>query len=374
MGGVRVRWWTDPVDFARSVTPVLARDPVRATLVAGVVGALLDHPSREPFGAARPLLGAAFRSDGLLSRGAVGSGGVRSGGAVRAGALRSGEAVQSDGPVAVLVRTPPHPVTLVVDPASVVDRADLAAELAAALVTAVGADPVRFTGPQTEITALVEAWARLTGHSPVRGKRLLLYVLSRTVGPDGAPERSAPVGVVGEAGSSGLVESVGLGEPAGVPGLVEPVGVPGSAWAADLTDPSQLDLLARWFHDFSVATGEPSQGPDPEAVVRRDARGASTVLWWRDGRPVAVAGHGPPALGVARIGPVWTPPEERGHGFGSAVTAAAVQSAHDLGAEQVVLFTDADYLPSNRIYRRLDFVPVTEFAAWDSWVSPPVRL
>jgi predicted GNAT family acetyltransferase len=67
-----------------------------------------------------------------------------------------------------------------------------------------------------------------------------------------------------------------------------------------------------------------------------------------------------PAAGMCRIGPVYTPPESRGRGFGAAVTAAAVRHAHRRGARHVVLFADVANPVANGIYRRLGFVPVAE--------------
>jgi predicted GNAT family acetyltransferase len=67
-----------------------------------------------------------------------------------------------------------------------------------------------------------------------------------------------------------------------------------------------------------------------------------------------------PAAGMCRIGPVFTPAASRGHGFGAAVTAAAVRHAHRRGARHVVLFADVDNPVANGIYRRLGFVPVAD--------------
>jgi predicted GNAT family acetyltransferase len=67
-----------------------------------------------------------------------------------------------------------------------------------------------------------------------------------------------------------------------------------------------------------------------------------------------------PAAGVSRIGPVFTPREQRGHGYGSAVTAAAVQLAHRSGTPDVVLFADLANPTSNAIYQRIGFEPVAD--------------
>jgi predicted GNAT family acetyltransferase len=67
-----------------------------------------------------------------------------------------------------------------------------------------------------------------------------------------------------------------------------------------------------------------------------------------------------PQSGMSRIGPVYTPPESRGHGYGSAVTAAASQFALAHGAEHVLLFTDLANPVSNSIYQQIGFVPVAD--------------
>jgi predicted GNAT family acetyltransferase len=101
--------------------------------------------------------------------------------------------------------------------------------------------------------------------------------------------------------------------------------------------------------------------------LAREARGARHLLWTVPGDPavhddpVALAGHSAVVGGMARIGPVYTPPAMRRRGFGAAVTAAAVRSAQRAGATEVVLFTDIGYAPSNAVYRRLGFQPVEEF-------------
>ncbi|MDT5216812.1 MAG: hypothetical protein QOK18_5051, partial [Mycobacterium sp.] len=90
-----------------------------------------------------------------------------------------------------------------------------------------------------------------------------------------------------------------------------------------------------------------------------EARGR-VVLWTANGAPVAMARVHGTLLGMSRIGPVYIPPEHRGHGYGAAVTAEAVRHAQRKGARDVVLFADVANPASNRIYRRLGFVPVAE--------------
>jgi predicted GNAT family acetyltransferase len=85
------------------------------------------------------------------------------------------------------------------------------------------------------------------------------------------------------------------------------------------------------------------------------------VIWEEAGTPVSLAGRTRPAAGLARVGPVYTPPEQRGRGFGAAVTAAVTQAALDGGAEGVMLFTDLDNPTSNTLYQRLGYRPVTDW-------------
>lgn len=64
--------------------------------------------------------------------------------------------------------------------------------------------------------------------------------------------------------------------------------------------------------------------------------------------------------GVTRVGPVYTPPEGRRNGYGTAVTAACTAGALQAGAEHVVLFTDLANPISNSIYQQIGYRPVSD--------------
>src|SRR6202030_728711 len=89
---------------------------------------------------------------------------------------------------------------------------------------------------------------------------------------------------------------------------------------------------------------------------------AGMLLWNHEGRPVSLAGTNRAAAGHARIGPVYTPPDLRGRGFGGASTAAVTQAALDDGADGVVLFTDLANPTSNTLYQRLGYRPLSDWA------------
>lgn len=141
--------------------------------------------------------------------------------------------------------------------------------------------------------------------------------------------------------------------------LVAPNGVPGACRMAGAAD---AELLLDWLDGFFVD----AFGVAPDREARRGylgdirAYGGDVVLWSVDGVPVSMARVHAPAAGMSRIGPVYTPAESRGRGFGAAVTAAAANHAHRRGARHVVLFADVVNTVANGIYRRLGFVPVAD--------------
>jgi RimJ/RimL family protein N-acetyltransferase len=144
--------------------------------------------------------------------------------------------------------------------------------------------------------------------------------------------------------------------------LIPPADVRGQARPADKRD---LDLLGAWRLAFGVDIGEPFASVDAarDHAERSLRLGAGEILWEVDGRPVSQATAKPVVAGSSRIGPVYTPPEHRGHGYASAVTAAATRWALDAGAAHVVLFTDLTNEVTNRIYPRIGFRPVHDEAS-----------
>jgi predicted GNAT family acetyltransferase len=139
-------------------------------------------------------------------------------------------------------------------------------------------------------------------------------------------------------------------------GLETPV-VPGKVRRATEDD---VALMARWRVDFQMEAVGFERGPgSSEFHVRRSlAMGNGSLFWEARGEVVSYAVASAPADGMSRVGPVYTPPEHRGKGYGSAVTAAASQWALDAGAENVLLFTDLANPISNSIYQRIGYRPV----------------
>ncbi|WP_433545245.1 GNAT family N-acetyltransferase [Streptomyces sp. CA-294286] len=117
-------------------------------------------------------------------------------------------------------------------------------------------------------------------------------------------------------------------------------------------------LLADWLRAFGRDTGLSAAGAEASVAERLSYGGL--MLWEHDGAPVSMAGVSRPAEGTVRLAPVYTPPEQRGRGFGAAVTAALSSSARAAGAAEVLLFTDLANPTSNGLYQRLGYRPVTD--------------
>ncbi|WP_134738413.1 GNAT family N-acetyltransferase [Nocardioides sp. 503] len=149
--------------------------------------------------------------------------------------------------------------------------------------------------------------------------------------------------------------------------IAAPEAPPGRLRAARLED---TDLVVDWWNAFSAAADEQAGRTATSAMVESiepdDAarRIAEELVWlWEDesGRVLHLTAHNPPAFGVARIGPVYTPREARGHGYASAGVAAVSQRLLDGGA-RVCLFTDQANPTSNKIYAELGYRPVVDMA------------
>jgi GNAT superfamily N-acetyltransferase len=151
--------------------------------------------------------------------------------------------------------------------------------------------------------------------------------------------------------------------------LRPPGGVSGVHRDATRTDHA---LLADWVELFLAETG--SRVRDDAAgqrfVDNATIGGDLFVLWEDGGTPVSLAMLRAPSAGVSRIGPVFTPERWRGHGYGSAVTAAAAHLARLDGVDDVVLFADLANPTSNAIYQRIGFEAVADSVRVEFASSP----
>lgn len=215
---------------------------------------------------------------------------------------------------AAVLQTPPWPLVMTALPGG------SAAELARALAGR-GTVLPGVNGPEADASALAAAWLDVTGAASRVRQRQRLYRLGALVPPDPAPSGAARAGTAADAA-----------------------------------------VAASWFAAFAAETGQADAAA--EMVADRLERGLLT-LWECAGEPVSLAGMTDVLAGVARVGPVYTPPGLRGRGYGSAVTAAVTRAALARAAAAVILFTDLANPVSNSIYGKLGYEPVEDRVVLD---------
>ncbi|MDH6112557.1 GNAT superfamily N-acetyltransferase [Kitasatospora sp. MAP12-15] len=245
------------------------------------------------------------------------SGGGSAGGEARFGWWRPA----AGGPVrAAFAQTPPQLVQLGQAPV------EAAAELARALAGERTTDRTTeragermavpgVGGEAAAAEAFAAAWVQVVGGSARRVQRLRLYRL----------------------------------------GALKPPVVAGQLRRAD---PEDRELLIGWTHAFADEVS--ATIPDVAAAVDRRLSAGNFHLWEVGGRTVAFAGLSSALAGMVRVGPVFTLPEQRGRGYGSAVTAAVSTEALRRGASEVLLYADLANPTSNSIYQQIGYREVED--------------
>lgn len=208
--------------------------------------------------------------------------------------------------VAAAVRTPPHNVILAG-----------AAPALEALARGIDEELPGATGAVPEVEAFVRAWEAHHGASSEVRRAFGIYALEA---------------------------------------LIQPPPVPGAPRCASEDDRT---LLAAWLRAFGREVLGEEEADEAQLKRMLDGRfghvDAGFVLWANEGGPVSLAGFSGPTPNGIRIGPVYTPPEHRGRGYGSAVTAAVTAERLAAGQRFCFLYTDLANPISNRIYMRLGY-------------------
>jgi uncharacterized protein len=144
--------------------------------------------------------------------------------------------------------------------------------------------------------------------------------------------------------------------------------VPGAARVATVDD---HELVLGWwiaFGDEVLHEGGPGRERAETSVAYRLSSPTGGFLLWEDGdETVSLAGWGGPTPSGIRIGPVYTPPELRGRGYATALTAELSQRLLDGrlfegGRRFCFLYTDLANPTSNAIYERIGYRRVAESA------------
>lgn len=211
-------------------------------------------------------------------------------------------------------RTPPHMVGLTGMPGGAVPLVARMADDAFHEIPGV-------VGPAEPVEAFVKIW---TASHPVRARlemRMGIYALETLV----PPERE----------------------------------VPGTMRRAS---PNDLEMLVPWMEGFESDTGIFSTGA--RAVTERLVGSDDMVVWEVRGTPVCMAAASGETPNGVRVGYVYTPPELRGRGYAAALTAALTRSLLDAGKRFCFLYTNLGDPVSNRIYRRLGYVQISDATAY----------
>lgn len=226
--------------------------------------------------------------------------------------------------VGAAFRTPPYPPYLM-------DMPEVAARELAGVLHARGEHVDGVNGALPAARVCAEELARLAGRQVRTAVGIRLFELGRLCDPPAAP------------------------------GAVRPA----TAAEADLV----VDWFGRFHAEADVQAGR-SPGtlarhqPDPDAVRRWVDAGGMWLHVDEHDVPVHWTAARPPSHGVVRLGPVYTPPDRRRHGY-AAATVAAVSRRLVQDGVRVCLNTDLANPTSNALYVRLGFRPVTDLADHD---------
>lgn len=136
---------------------------------------------------------------------------------------------------------------------------------------------------------------------------------------------------------------------------VSRVTTPAVSGHAEVARREDYDLLRAWWLD---ATGD-----SDASHLARCLRGGKTLLW-RDPMPVSMASLTRPTPHGIGIGGVYTPPEHRRRGYGSAVVAALSQRQLEAGKRFCFLSADLANPVSDSVYRRVGYRPVGNNAGY----------
>ncbi|MGL4231440.1 MAG: GNAT family N-acetyltransferase [Casimicrobium sp.] len=135
----------------------------------------------------------------------------------------------------------------------------------------------------------------------------------------------------------------------------------GRARLAELND---FDLIVKWQDEFEKEAHVIVPKISIEERIRRRLDQRELMLWIDGDEPVAMAGVMRLPANSARIGPVYTPPALRAHGYAQAVVAAISAEASRDAKRTTFLFTDAAYPASNKCYQRIGYAHIADHTNW----------
>lgn len=131
------------------------------------------------------------------------------------------------------------------------------------------------------------------------------------------------------------------------------------------TTPADLELCAAWRVEYLIeAMGMQRDVAAKQAradVERTHARGDSFVLTDEGGQRVSYSAFNARVEETVQIGGVWTPVEERRHGYGRAVVAGSLVLARAVGVTHALLFTGEWNVAAQKAYEALGFERIGDY-------------
>ncbi len=214
---------------------------------------------------------------------------------------------RAERPCLVSVMTPPHRLLV-----STGDAAAVPSLLAYVVETGVPVSGV--LGLIEMAQAFAGEWQRATGQSVTLGVEMTLYATRQAILPEGVPGRLRA------------------------------------------TTEADAQWVSKSYADFTeeISASEEERRTSCDTAVKMLRRGL-VFLWELGGAPVSMVCFRHVTDDGVRIAPVFTPPAERGKGYGSACVGQLTRQLLQGGAAWCSLFADVADPMTNRLYRRLGY-------------------
>lgn len=100
--------------------------------------------------------------------------------------------------------------------------------------------------------------------------------------------------------------------------------------------------------------------PDRSSFIAEQTVSAGRLFFWEDSEAVSMAARIRPTPNGESIGFVYTPPEQRRHGYATSLVASLSGQILDDGKQFCALYTDVTNPTSNSIYRKIGYTPVCD--------------
>ena len=217
----------------------------------------------------------------------------------------------SGAPVFAMLMTPPHNL-IVYAPAG---TNPAAYEVAVAHIRDHGIAIPGIIGPRGVAIDVANAWCALTGASQRVRMEQMIYRLDRVAD------------------------------------------VPLSPGSMIVAKPVHVDILSKWFHEFSRSTPDPTTADLAHRRAERFIKEQNAFLWI-DSRPVSMTASARATRNCGVVNAVFTPKRYRNHGYATSCVAALSRRLLEQGFSSCSLYTDLSNPVSNRIYKKIGYRPV----------------